>query len=228
MKVENQLKNIQEKRNWVLKIFENLKNVKTINELRNLEINSEIEEKDRMKTDNLHKIQFSISPDEINNLIQDGMINLDFSFNQDISRCLNDTITKLLFAIAWKNGDLNKIKHIVNGIYNSKKDINTDFGSSIVFQQFGRFIANQNDNPIIDQHVIRAYLAFKAQNVEEFIKAQKLKAVTNKHLEIVIEYINWLKSGFFEIELKNNPEFNYYVDKLLYGVGKTIKIKSKS
>jgi hypothetical protein len=205
-------------------MFEKLKNVKTIDELIKLEQSNEIDKKYRMKVDLLHKIEFSISPSEIDLLIQNGEIENDFSFNKNISSFLKDPVSKLLFAISWKNGDLNKIRHIIYGIYNSKqKDIKN--GNAIVFQQFGKFIADKNINPIIDQHVIRAYSAFKAKNEGEFINAQKQNVITKKHLHIVSDYINWLESEFFDSDLKINPEFKYLVDKILYGIGKTIKFK---
>lgn len=207
---------------WLSQIFDKLKHVKTIEELNSLE--KLIPPKKRMKSDNLHEIAFSIIPDEIDLLRENGLMNDDFTFPTDISARLTDPITKLLFAISWKNRDLNKIKHIVYGIYNSKQN-NIIGGDAIVFRQFGKFIANKNKNPIIDQHVIRAYLSFEAKDDDEFLKAQKLNVIKKKHSKIVSEYIDWLESEFFKNELKNDPKFKYYVDKLLFGIGKCLKIK---
>jgi hypothetical protein len=214
----------QKLKNWTEEIFQKIKYIKTIDELILLEQSDEILKKYRMRFDPLHEMHISISPMEINTLIQNGLLDKDFSFNKNISSVLKDPLTKLLFAISWKNGDLNKIRHIVQGIYNSKQTVIKD-GNAVVFQQFGKFLANKSVNPIIDQHVIRAYAAFNAETDEEFVNAQNINALNKKHLHLISNYVEWLESDFFQTNLKNNSRFRHQVDKILFGIGKAIKIK---
>jgi hypothetical protein len=54
--------------------------------------------------------------------------------------------------MAWKNNDLKKLKHIIEGI----KDENEYKKTGIVFYQFGKHLRNIGE-PIIDQHVLRAF-----------------------------------------------------------------------
>ena len=71
---------------------------------------------------------------------------------------------KLLYSIIWKNGDLLKVKHIIQGILESEIE-NVDNNDkefvekqdSLVFYQFGKYLTKKNNEPIIDQHVVRAF-----------------------------------------------------------------------
>jgi hypothetical protein len=40
---------------------------------------------------------------------------------------------------------------------------------------------------------------------------------------IIRQYIAWLSSDELTNELKNEPDYSYHIDKLLFATGKTIK-----
>src|ERR1035437_948142 len=119
------------------------------------------------------KLQFQLNNKDVDGLL-DG--NGEVSINQkDL-----DPIAKLLYAMIWKQGDLQKLKHIIRGIRDSEKE-STEFDSdAIVFHSFGNHLANHLENPskspIIVQHVIRAYNVFDNFPQEErFRKIDKVK-----------------------------------------------------
>jgi hypothetical protein len=62
-------------------------------------------------------------------------------------------LTKLLYAVLWKNGDLAKVKHVVKGILDKRDESD----NSIIFYQFGRHLSEKKSEPIVDQHVLRAF-----------------------------------------------------------------------
>jgi hypothetical protein len=83
---------------------------------------------------------------------------------------------KLLYALAWKNGDLRKVKHIVAGILSSEDDA---ANKAIVFNQFGIYLSGKRNEPIIDQHVLRAFAIFKyRENPTEIERFRKMDVVT--------------------------------------------------
>jgi hypothetical protein len=70
-----------------------------------------------------------------------------------------DPLTKLLAAVLWKNGDIHKVQHLIDGITGREGD-RTPY--SLVFKQYGASLADHHQ-PIVDQHVLHgpsSYLAF--------------------------------------------------------------------
>jgi hypothetical protein len=55
--------------------------------------------------------------------------------------------------MVWKNGDLKKLKHIANGIADAK-ETSDNYNDAPVFYQFGKYLTDKENHPIIDQHVI--------------------------------------------------------------------------
>jgi hypothetical protein len=153
--------------------------------------------------------------------------------------CPKDDLINLLYAVIWKNGDINKVKHIYTGVINSdishvnSNETDVDITKAIVFKQFGAFLSNSNSNPIIDQHVLRAFSFYLGGNEinkmrdnlskKKEITDEKLlsKSTYNDKLGILIkdEYIKWFK----KLEI-NNFETNRNIDKVLFSLGKIIKI----
>jgi len=183
----------------VEKILNDLVLSKSNEDVKNIFIKYNISRKDKNKYPD---INFNISAEEISKLIKDSKITSDYKINTLLSN--NDDLTtleKLFYSMLWKQGDLIKIHNIISGICGEKTN-------SIVFNQFGKHLANKNE-PIIDQHVLRAYVFYKDKTIIKEIKEEHKK----KYSE---DYILWIKNNFSSIELN-------IIDELLFIIGKEIK-----
>ncbi len=129
----------QQTKTFTTEIFDLIKKARTIAELETIADKLQIPEKNRMSTSSYPKIEFDIKPTEIEALIDKNLIHEDLSFETDITEKLTDPLTKLLYATAWKNGDLKKIKHIIKGILEAEKEHSVQ-DDALVFYQFGKYL----------------------------------------------------------------------------------------
>ena len=53
----------------------------------------------------------------------------------------------------------------------------------------------------------------------------ELQTINREHKNIIDQYRIWLDSTELKKELKSNIDYSYYLDKLLFAIGKTIKHK---
>ena len=143
------------------------------------------------------KIEFAISEDELKHIGFDKDENLRLS---DFK--ITSPLEKLFYAVLWKNGDLPKLKHVVKGIIGIEPE-----NERIVFHQFGKHLGNA-DEPIIDQHVLRA--------VREYIQLEK-----ETDSEILNEYKKWRNK--IPVNAKDQAEVFYLIDKVLFLLGKNLK-----
>jgi hypothetical protein len=217
----------QQAQDFTHEIFDKIQNAESIWDLEILEFNSAIPQKNRMNVDDYPKIGFRISPQEIQDLIESGMIDGELNFTNDISTKIIDPLTKVLYATAWKNGDLKKIKNIIKGVLDGENE-NLEQEKAIVFHQFGKYLTKSKGQPIIDQHVIRAYAVYRSTNLQEVQKWRKMDAINKKHKGIIEGYKEWLLSDNLNNELRKEVDYTYYIDKLLFATGKTIKKSKKN
>jgi hypothetical protein len=89
-------------------IFDLIKQSKTISDIENIPDELEIPIKNRMNIDGYPKIEFDIKPNEIQSLIDNKILDSELNFTTDITLKLSDPFAKILYATAWKNGDLKK------------------------------------------------------------------------------------------------------------------------
>jgi len=196
----------------VTKIFEKISHSKSVADLKNI-IDCYCQLQNKFNEVLYEKINFEFNPEEIeflrNNRSKEGFkINLT---NADVQ-------TKLLYSLAWKNGDLKKLEHIVDGITSSE---NEERDSGFVFYQFGKHLANRIEEPIIDQHVLRSFFVYqKIMNHEEIDKSRKLTLIKKEHLGLINNYKEWLNN----LVVSTENDYLYHVDKILFALGKTIKI----
>lgn len=100
--------------------------------------------------------------------------------------------------------------------------------------QFGRYLTKTPGQPIIDQHVIRAFGIFKPQpkdeeNVWSVEEMRRLGIVAKRHNGIIAAYKKWLALDGLSNELRQCADYTYHIDKLLFALGKTVKYaKSKA
>lgn len=200
----------------VKNVFEKLEKITSIEEIELLFLGFE---KFRMNDDVYPQIQFKIEKNDIENLISKGIITEDKALSKGFD---GDALSKLLYAVLWKNGDLSKIKHIIEGILGENEE---DKDNGLVFHQFGKYLTKKEGEPIIDQHVLRAFGIYKANGNEEEIKQlKKLSLITKKQKDLIKDYKNWLKTGL-QPTLIAEDNYSYEVDKLLFALGKSLKTK---
>ena len=99
----------------------------------------------------------------------------------------------------------------------------------MVFYQFGKYLTKKKGEPIIDQHVLRAFKLYltDAKNDTEICKVRNLVTIGKNDVELIDDYKNWLTSEAISDELKRETDYAYHIDKILYAVGKKIKLKWK-
>ena len=202
-------------------VFDKIENCRSVEELKNISVESLSQDFNFVKFDEekYPEICFSISSEEMKELKQKGKITDNNHLN--IVNGDLDPLAKLLYAIIWKNGDIKKVQHVIEGILDSDKG-NSDRDKGIVFYHFGKNLANPHKEPIIDQHILRAFGIYKADNAQQVLEYRKLNTIKKKHLGLIDEYKKWL-SGLNV----NQSSYVKYVDKILFSVGKAVKFKRK-
>jgi hypothetical protein len=144
---------------------------------------------------------------------------------------LNSSVSKLLYLMVWKQGDLDKFDQIVEGL-NSEKELTVAYSKknkSFVFFQFGRHI--MFNEPIVDQHSIRSFAALiqvKKIKIEAFqnkkiqFKDIKNSLLTNVNKELIVEYVKWVQSITMQRDEMDQ------IDDLMYALGKYLKTVKKT
>jgi hypothetical protein len=128
-------------------------------------------------------------------------------------------LEKLLYAMLWKNGDLGKEKHIVNGM---KEGGHADQHGH-VFYEFGGYLNSQHSY-IFDQHTLRCFITAKTKDEKNICKARRMRIVTQA---LYNAWIDEYKKFYTDLENKNlleKKDFLYQVDRILFACGKLIKL----
>jgi len=203
-------------------VFILIKKSKTVSDLEVIPDKLNIATKNTMSPDTYPKIEFGINKGEIQSLLEAKVIDNDYNILASCQSKLLDPLTKLLYATAWKNGDLKKIKHIIKGVVDCENQ-NTDQDEALVFYQFGKYLTKSPGQPIIDQHVIRAFAVYNSKDISEAKTFRQIKVLSKREKPIIGKYKKWLMSEELTKELRIVPDYCYYIDKLLFATGKTIK-----
>ncbi|MEQ9466455.1 MAG: hypothetical protein RLN88_03535 [Ekhidna sp.] len=183
--------------------------------------------KNKMDSEAYPYLHFSLTPSEIQELINSRLINSDGNITPNISeRDDLNPLTKLLYSVLWKNGDLKKIKHIVQGIQQIDEPT-SDKEDGLVFYQFGKFLT-KTGQPIIDQHVLRAFAIYRTTDLHEVEQLRWKGTLNKKDRPLIEDYKNWLKSNELTAELRSEHEYSYHIDQLLFALGKTIKTSKRT
>lgn len=211
----------KEAKNMVDDIFKEIKKATSIEKTEKLICNRypEIHEIIEKSKTSYPRIDFSLIPKEIQELTKYGFLDEEGNLFDDTSKynCLCP-LTRLLYSIVWKNGDLKKIKHIVQGIKAANIKELCEKKDGLVFYNFGKFLT-KTGHPIIDQHVLRAFAVFKTKE-NDCEKIEKLRKKNTFNCPSLIEcYKKWIQS----LKLDNSNKNLYRIDKLLFALGKTIK-----
>jgi hypothetical protein len=139
---------------------------------------------------------------------------------------LKTPLTQILYLMVWKQGDLDKFDRIVEGLKSSPKleEAYEHVSKSFVFFQLGRHI--MFDEPIVDQHSIRAFVALienkHIKNVKPIdVKSENIKnsLYSKKHKDLIKAYVAWFSKKSKDI--KNEDQ--HLLDNLMYSLGKYLK-----
>jgi hypothetical protein len=220
--------NSTDAKKFVEKVFDLITKSSTTQDLENILDEMDIPKKNRMDSNTYPQINFKIDKKDINTLIKKNLINKNtLAFENNISENISDPLSKLLYSTLWKNGDLKKIKHIISGILNIDNEAYSQ-DDALVFFQFGKHLTKKNGEPIIDQHVIRAFAVKKSNDLMQIEKNQKIELLKKDHKHLIKEYIDWLRGSELNETLKSIPNYSYHIDKVLFATGKTIKQKKNT
>jgi hypothetical protein len=201
----------------VKKVFDRIKSAKSVSDFDNIVDDDPILQKNKFNSSKYPNLKINISTNDITklkelNILSDENKILPLTDSLDLS-----PLEKLLYSVLWKNGDLGKEKHIVEGVLASEDDDNSSKERGLVFYQYGKHLAKREE-PIVDQHTIRAFLLFK--NIEsedsEITKIRKKDTLKNDEL---LNFRIWIKSS--EIGGIDNQ---FHIDKVLFSLGKAVKI----
>lgn len=172
------------------------------------------------------ELQMQLTTEDIRSL-KDKVLDRHLRPHADPSACLETPLEKLLYALAWKNGDLQKVGHIVKGASEAGQSIQMNNGPAQVFRQFGRHLADRSE-PIVDQHVLRAFELYEQIERQEDEKIAKIRAKINwdKDVACIERYKSWLNEHFSE---RQHEEQAYVVnvDMVLFALGRAVKVTWK-
>ena len=213
----------------VKKIFDMIEKAESIDSLKEIQ-NTEFTEGQRKKYfpgDKYPQLKLSLSNKEIEQLKADGFLDGNGSLSKkcadEKSLIKNMTpLEKLLYSVLWKNGDLGKEKHITDGVLRNRDSGYVKGETGLVFYYFGLHLDDKK-NPIIDQHVIRAFKLFRSKNpsITEIDMIIKKDTVTDKDKAVCEDYISWQNK--LALKAYDPFEFTYNLDRLLFGLGKSLK-----
>lgn len=148
------------------------------------------------------RLQFKILPTD-----------LSLSTKEMLSPLNLDSGKKLLYSTVWKNGDMEKIDRIIDGIKCPVFNNNTSIieKKAFVFRQFGKYLSTENE-PIIDQNSFRAYWYFI--NIESINKLLEKYWKNSNSLLLEDDFLpnmnqNPIKLSEFKKELNDKPIYRF-------------------
>jgi hypothetical protein len=168
------------------------------------------------------ELQLELTVEDIGSLMADKL-DEDLRLHADLSDRLETPLEKLLYALVWKNGDLQKVAHIVKGAADVRPTSLTN-GPGQVFRQFGRHLADRSES-IVDQHVLRAFELYEQLNAPNSAKVKAIRKKTNwdKDVACIERYKLWLNEHFNERQ-DSESGFVGNIDMVLFALGRSVKI----
>jgi hypothetical protein len=109
--------NIKKSSELVIKVFDVINNANKIEDISQLLITESELSKNKINISKYPKIEFDLSQSDVNSLKNLNYLSLDNKLKISKEELNKQSIlTKLLYSIIWKNGDLGKEKHIIDGL----------------------------------------------------------------------------------------------------------------
>jgi hypothetical protein len=173
------------------------------------------------------RMRLRLAIEEMNELKKCGVLTEELQLSSRLSSGVlangqeMSTLEKLLYSVLWKNGDLGKERHIVEGVYGSPRHQKT----GTVFYEFGGYLQGRNTF-ILDQHTLRCFAVASCADAE--IKtARQFELIDNENSQ----HRNWMSAytdfykGIEQRISQSAADYLYEVDRLFFGAGKLIKLK---
>lgn len=178
------------------------------------------------------RMELELAPDEMDQLKSIGVLDATLKLSPTLAKGELEggqkltALEKLLYSVLWKNGDLGKERHIVEGIYGNAQDQK----SGIVFYEFGGYLQGRNTF-IMDQHTLRCFaVAACDESDDQLNQARRLELINGKN----DQHQSWMSAykEFYERLEQRMPgsaaDYLYEVDRLFFGAGKLIKLTKKT
>ncbi len=216
-------------------VFSAIKNAKSVAEIFSLLDSEPVLIRSKINTSKYPRIHFDITQREIEGLVKSKYLSSDYKLAISMESLKKESaFTKLLYSILWKNGDLGKEKHIIDGVLGSTKEDH----SGLVFYHFGKYLGDPNKRqPIVDQHTLRAYgIYLCVENLIDRINSEiskkrknskkldieyyrKLSVTSKKEIYLINDYKAWIEQH----HLYRHDDFVYVLDLVLFALGKAVK-----
>ena len=218
---ERRILNNETAKTLVCEVFEKLSNANSVKDIESIVVNNKVLWKNRFNPSKYPELKISLSAAEISNLVGRGILTNENKVSSQMEFSNLTPLEKILYSVLWKNGDLGKERHIVEGVTAACMDVDDlNRDKSLVFYQFGRHLANREE-PIVDQHTIRAFLLFKYDGDEES-EITRIRKIAKVGKEDLAQFKEWLNSHSCK-----NIENQFHIDKDLFALGKAIKFKKQ-
>jgi hypothetical protein len=209
----------QEAHEYIKSKFLELENITDLEKLNQYIVDDDLESKISSFYEKHPNFDFNLTREDIDQLKKSGIINEDHKL--DPEKFSKDPLTKLLAAVLWKNGDIHKVQHLIDGITGREGD-RTAY--SLVFKQYGASLAD-HQQPIVDQHVLRAFELFKLQEFSEAAvsKLRKKELYKSADKKVLDSYRSWFQNMIKRVPPLEQTEFRGKLDKVLFLLGKKVK-----
>jgi len=182
--------------------------------------------------DKFPRMELRLTTQEMGQLKDIGVLDADLKLSPTLAKGELEggqkltALEKLLYSVLWKNGDLGKERHIVEGVYGNAQDQK----SGIVFYEFGGYLQGRNTF-IMDQHTLRCFAVAACDGSENQLnQARRLELINGKNEQ----HQSWMSAykKFYERIEERMPgsaaDYLYEVDRLFFGAGKLIKLTKKT
>jgi hypothetical protein len=132
------------------------------------------------------------------------------------------SLEKFFYAVLWKDGKLESIKRIIDGMESALDDSNASppEKSPFVYYYFGRHLINRIEEPLVDRHTLRAFCL-----IQERIQGKE------DSWKPTLDDAKAYRDYFLEIRKKENLT-SYkqarLIDSLFFALGKYAKKQSAS
>lgn len=142
-------------------------------------------------------------------------------------------LAQLLYLVVWKNGMLDRFRHIRRGLI--EKTISDSDIDGVVFNQFARHVMDR-DQPIVDKHSIRAFAFLEYESKQKkalnpSVQKERLRdiqEIDSVDIDLCKNYTRWFKGA---ISKRSNPlkraEALRALDKTMFSIGKMLGTKKR-
>lgn len=206
--------------NQIKDLFNNLEKIESLEILKIFIKELELENSIESFYDKYPQFDFSLTKEDIDHLRKINVIDSEHKLNPQSFP--NDTLSKLLAAVLWKKGDINKVQHLVDGITRREGD-RTPY--SLIFKQYGASLASDSE-PIVDQHVLRAFEIYcLTENSNAAVEKIRKKSVyKTRDKPLLDQYRAWFNKVIEKVPDSEKLVFKEKLDKVLFLIGKSLKL----